>query len=36
MSASIASEQAMENAMVVTADEWGRIVRSRIAMRAKA
>ena len=32
MSASIASERAMANAMVATADDEGGIVRSRMAM----
>ena len=38
MSASITSERAMmtDDAMVATADDWGRIVRSRMAMRAKS
>ena len=35
MRASIASEKAMANAMVATADDRGRIVGSRMAMRAK-
>ena len=36
MSASITSERAMANTMVVTADDGGRIAGSRMAMRVKA